>query len=199
MNLNIPKLNTTTTKTSTVTEEDTQEAVTALLTLGQEQMMWPNPENMETLPPVLLNLPENFMADQEPPGTDNETNITDAPTPIEVNVIINNPDTSEIKGQIIGTAVKIQPGDETSKTEFITKKDQPTLTSGKVTFKTYSLRKTKEERKFRCRVCRKIMTSVRDYNKHYNEHPPSHCNYCSCTFISPRTLARHLYSHKEIL
>ena len=44
------------------------------------------------------------------------------------------------------------------------------------------------------------MTSVREYNNHYlDKHPPSHCSYCTQSFISPRTLARHMYNHKEII
>ena len=44
------------------------------------------------------------------------------------------------------------------------------------------------------------MASVKEHNKHYlDHHPPSPCPYCTRTFISPCTLARHMYVHKEIM
>ena len=44
------------------------------------------------------------------------------------------------------------------------------------------------------------LDTVKDYNQHYlDNHPPTPCPYCPCLFSSPRTMAKHKYSHDEIM
>ena len=190
---NLPK-----TVTRPANEDETREVITALLSLGQDQ---------------IDNVTE---ASAEPTETETENapDTTDhISPPIEANVIIKNlpdskpdkpdifatnqPDPAPIVNQkIIGTAVKI----DIESTETKPNKKQTPSTKGTVTFKSYRLKKVKKDLKLRCRVCLVLIPSVKDYNKHYlDKHPPSPCPYCARTFISPSTLARHLYAHREIM
>ena len=140
------------------------------------------------------------MSEKEP--TMNKDTPDRPDIPVEVNVIIENREVPDFKGQVIGTAVKTLTEEEYLETEIKKEKvdKKKKKTGDRVTFKSYSLKETKEEWWFRCRVCKKIMNSIWDYNKHYlDEHPPSHWSYCTCSFISPRTLVRDMYSHKEIM
>ena len=44
------------------------------------------------------------------------------------------------------------------------------------------------------------LETVKDYNQHYlDNHPPTPCPYCPRLFSSPRTMAKHKYSHDEIM
>ena len=49
-------------------------------------------------------------------------------------------------------------------------------------------------------MCDAELDNVRDYNQHYlDNHPPTPCPYCPQLFSSPRTMAKHKYSHDEIM
>ena len=181
---------TTGTLTKPATEEETSEVIAALLTLGQDQ---------------LDNMPENTTSvdptSNEPPKETNVDLSTTQP-PIEVNVIVKNqPDPApDTEMKVIGTAIKTPHEEIKTETETKPTTRESSTKKGTVTFKSYRLKKTKKDLKLRCRVCRVLIPSVKEYNRHYlDEHPPSPCPYCTRTFISPRTLARHLYAHREIM
>ena len=78
-----------------------------------------------------------------------------------------------------------------------------TKTGKKKTFvtKEYGLkRRTKTKRKFKCGVCAAELESVHDYNQHYlDNHPLTPCPHYPRLFSSPRTMAKHKYSHVEIM
>ena len=179
------------TLTEPATEAETREVITALLTLGQERL-----DNItEDNTPV--NTPVETISNKIP--IDNSADPPDIQPPIEVNVIVKNPPETapEKELNVIGTAIKTDLEEERKTTP--TSKDSP-IKKGTVKFKSYRLKKTKKDLKLRCRVCLVLIPSVREYNKHYiDKHPPCPCPYCARTFISPRTLARHLYAHKEIM
>ena len=61
-------------------------------------------------------------------------------------------------------------------------------------------RRNKQKQKFKCGVSAKELDTVREYNQHYlDNHPPTPCPYCPCLFSSPRTMAKHRYSHAETM
>ena len=59
------------------------------------------------------------------------------------------------------------------------------------------------KRKFQCGVCAAELETVHDYNdynQHYlDNHPPTPCPHCPCLFSLPHTMAKHKYSHVEIM
>ena len=61
-------------------------------------------------------------------------------------------------------------------------------------------RRSRPKRKFKCEKCAQELETVRDYNQHYlDKHPPTPCPDCQRQFISPRTMAKHRYSHAETM
>ena len=49
-------------------------------------------------------------------------------------------------------------------------------------------------------MCAAELDNVWDYNQHYlDNHPPTPCPYCPWLFSLPRTMAKHKYSHDEIM
>ena len=49
-------------------------------------------------------------------------------------------------------------------------------------------------------MCDAELDNVQDYNQHYlDNHPPTPCPYCPRLFSLPRTMAKHKYSHDEIM
>ena len=133
-------------ETTPMSEKETQEVVTALLTLGQDQMQPRQTlENLETLPPVPPDLPENFMSGEKP-STANIDTSSRPNIPIEANMITDNQEVPDTKGKIIGTAIKTLADKETpepkTKKEKVNKKKK---TEGRVTIKSYSLKRTKTE------------------------------------------------------
>ena len=67
--------------------------------------------------------------------------------------------------------------------------------------KEYGLKqRIKPSRKFKCGVCATELDTVCHYNQHYlDNHPPTPCPHCPCLFSSPYTMAKHKYSHVEIM
>ena len=113
-------------------------------------------------------------------------------------------------GTLLGVAVKTDQNENLTVTD-----DQPNdaydngdsqtddKNGKKKTFvtKEYGLkRRVKTKRKFKCGACDAELDSVRDYNQHYlDNHLPTPCPYCPWLFSSPRTMAKHKYSHDEIM
>ena len=61
-------------------------------------------------------------------------------------------------------------------------------------------RRNRPKRKFKCEKCAQELETVRDYNQHYlDKHPPTPCPDCLRQFTSPRTMAKHRYSHAEMM
>ena len=185
---------TTKTITKPATEAETREVISALLTLGQDQMDYTTDK---TIPAQqehsVANEASNEQLDQE-----------SVQPPIEANVVVKNTPATDVEEKVIGTAIKtiLEDGETTNQPPAPQPPaPQPTQSKkGTVTFKSYRLKKSKKDLKLRCRVCLVSIPSVREYNKHYlDKHPPTPCPYCNKRFISPRTLARHLYVHKEIM
>ena len=192
---------TTNSKTTTVsaTSSETQDAIEALLLLGnpQEESV-PGLEDNEVLMPIARpqQIDPELLLDV--PSDANPSNL---PEPLGA---VPKP------GTLLGVAVKTDKNENSIATE-----DQPDDANGngdsqtedkngkKKTFitKEYGLkRRVKTKRKFKCGVCDAELDSVRDYNQHYSDnHPPTPCPYCPRLFSSPRTMAKHKYSHDEIM
>ena len=192
---------TTDSETITVpaTSHETQDAIEALLLLGNppeeslpdlenNEILMPITKPQQTDPELLLNVP----SDANPP------------IPPEPLGAVPKP------GTLLGVAVKTDQNENPTVTD-----DQPNdaddngdpqtddKNGKKKTFvtKEYGLkRRVKTKRKFKCGACDAELDSVRDYNQHYlDNHPPTPCPYCPRLFSSPRTMAKHKYSHDEIM
>ena len=159
--------------TVAATEEETQTAIEALLTLGAD-MPAADAEIDENaaLVPLALQAP-----DPGPP-----------PQPINAN---------QTEPKIIGTVVKveqktIQPGN-----------DQPTEKKKKtfVTVE-YKLKwkYVNTKCKFPCKKCHQNFGSQREVNEHFRTtHPPVQCDICQRTFDTPAEMVKHKYHHYEYM
>ena len=198
----IKKANSTTdSKTITVpaTSHETQDTIDALLLLGNPpEESVPGLEDNEVLMPIA--------GPQQPnpellPDVPSEANPPNPPKP---------PGAGPKPGTLLGVAVKTDQSENPTITE-----DQPDdaddnddsqmddKNGKKKTFvtKEYGLkRRVKTKRKFKCGVCDAELDNVWDYNQHYlDNHPPTPCPYCPQLFSSPHTMAKHKYSHDEIM
>ena len=188
-------------KTTTVsaTSRETQDAIEALLLLGNPpEESVPGLEDNEVLMPIARpqQIDPELLLD-----VPSDANPSNPPEPLGA---VPKP------GTLLGVAVKTDKNENSIVTE-----DQPDdaddngnsqtddKNGKKKTFvtKEYGLkRRVKTKRKFKCGVCDAELDSVRDYNQHYlDNHPPTPCPYCPRLFSSPRTMAKHKYSHDEIM
>ena len=190
---------TTDSETTTVpaTSRETQDAIEALLLLGNPlEESLPGLEDNKILMPIAgpqqpnPELLPGVLAEANPP---------------------NPPGAGPKPGILLGVAIKTDQGNNPTTTEDQldgadddnnnTKMDDKN--GKKKTFVTieYGLkRRAKTKRKFKCGVCAAELESVRDYNQHYlDNHPPTPCPYCPRLFSSPHTMAKHKYSHNEII
>ena len=106
---------------------------------------------------------------------------------------INTPGNPPL-GIVIGTAIKSDDKNDNDTQEIkIEKKD--------LNIKQYGIkRKYKLDRKFKCKLCGEKLSSVQEFNQHcLVNHPPLPCPDCTRSFISPRTLAKHRYTHAEYM
>ena len=185
------------TTTIPVTSQESQEAIKALLMLGNPpEQAAPDPDKNEILmsiaapqeqdihpvPPALpvVNLPDNpDEAVEHEPGTA-------LGVAIKTDNVDNTPDADDQPQEIDDDATKLDDKNVKKKT-FVTKE--------------YGLKqRIKPSRKFKCGVCAAELDTVRDYNQHYlDNHPLTPCPYCPRLFSSPRTMAKHKYSHVELM
>ena len=102
-----------------------------------------------------------------------------------------------LSGTVLGVAVK------TDFAEVDCDDNKPITVPVKkeLSFKQYGIKcKYKLACKFKCNLCPMELLSVHEYNKHYLEkHPPLPCLDCTKVFMSPRTLAKHCYTHAEFM
>ena len=196
-NVNIATDSETTTVPATTCE--TQDAIDALLLLGNPpEESVPGLEDNEVLMPIGRPQQPN---PELLPDIPSEVNPPNPPKP---------PGAVPKPGTLLGVAVKTdhsenptlprdQPDDaadnDDSQTDDKNGKKKTFVT------KEYGLkRRVKTKRKFKCGVCDAELDNVRDYNQHYlDNHPLTPCPYCSQLFSSPRTMAKHKYSHDEIM
>ena len=181
LSLPIPVVNTA----ATPNTEDTEAAQTLLsLSMDAEQ---------PTTDEVHVST-ETHGANTEPTVHDVEPEPGKHPVALEVNVIVNPPKVPTVN-------VSGDNNDDEQLSTKTTKKKKQAKSTTHFSMKSYSLkRKPDVQRKFKCRICPEILTSVHRYNYHYREkHPALPCPHCTRSFTSPRYLARHMYSHAEIM
>ena len=196
------------------TSQETQDAIEALLLLGTMGMPPPqledNADDNEVLMPIRAN---RATAD---------SNVTNA-VPKRASTDLNPPK----PGTVLGVAVKtdtdgesFEPQNQERKetdadNENENKESQPKPTAEednknkngndnkKKTFVTRQFglkRRNRPRRKFKCEKCAQELKTVHDYNQHYlDNHPPTPCPYCPRLFTSRRTMAKHKYSHAEVM
>ena len=159
--------------TVAATEEETQTAIEALLTLGSD-MPAADAEIDENavLVPLVPQAP-----DPGPP-----------PQPTDAN---------QTEPKIIGTVVKveqktIQPGN-----------DQPTEKKKKMfVMVEYKLKRkyVNTKQKFLCEKCRQNFGSQKEVNEHFRTtHPPVQCDICQRTFDTLAAMVKHRYHHYEYM
>ena len=207
-----PGTSTDTTRQETITKpattQENEDAIEALLLLGTMGMPLPVSENDGADNEALMPIGVNLMTDDNI-GTDR------AVPPI---ISTDSPNA----GTVLGASVKNDIGGEPSDTQdqelkqlninAQKKESQPkppvendddNKSNKKKTFVTRQFglkRRNRPRRKFKCEKCAQELDSVHDYNQHYlDNHPPTPCPYCPRLFTSPRTMAKHRYSHAEIM
>ena len=171
------------------TAAQTKDAIEALLMLGDIPAPEKNPDDNASIIPITGIAPNRVLdtsqADEQAPEPP-QTNQTLDPLS---NTLVN-----PTPGSIIGTAVKTdgEPDNDTQEVK-IENKD--------LNIKQYGItRKYKLDWKFKCKICSEKLSSVQEFNQHCSDnHPPLPCPDCPHVFISPQTLAKHRYTHADIM
>ena len=194
--------------TKPATTQETEDAIEALLLLGNMGMPPPpllenDSADNEALMPIGVNLTtDNNIgtdADAAPPIVPTEPPKTD--TGLEVTIEkATGGDPSDVLDQELK---QTDAQREQSEPKPPVKEDDENKGNKKKTFVTRQFglkRRNRPKRKFKCEKCAQELETVRDYNQHYlDNHPPTPCPYCPRQFISPRTMAKHRYSHAETM
>ena len=69
---------------------------------------------------------------------------------------------------------------------------------GTINITQHTLKKKKTSRKYRCRECSLVLSSVQELTIHHQtNHDTLHCPKCTRPFNNPMALARHKYEHKR--
>ena len=89
-----------------------------------------------------------------------------------------------------------------SKVSEESKQDVKPKKKRKLITKTYGIKnptKNKSGRKYKCTDCVSTWNSVAELNWHFKDvHPPIQCKICKNFLNTPNTLARHMFSHREL-
>ena len=193
------------------TSHETQEAIEALLLLGN-----PPEEALPDLEDNKILMPITKPQQTDPELLPNVPSDANPPIPPEPLGAVPKP------GTLLGVAVKTDQNENPTVTDDQPDDENPTVTDDqpddaddngdpqtegkngkKKTFvtKEYGLkRRVKTKRKFKSGACDAELDSVQDYNQHYlDNHPPTPCPNCPRLFSLPRTMAKHKYSHDEIM
>ena len=190
------------------TSAETRDAIDALLLLGEllPVNQIPDDDNSMLVPIVGYNVPETGGEQPEgipPPGPPAPEKDAADEAPTEDNQAVGNDKAPAIPllGTVLGTAIKADVDVQTSTADKTDSNPITTPVKKKLSIKQYGIkRKYKQTRMFKCKLCPAKLPSVQDYNKHYlNQHPPQPCPDCTRVFISPRTLAKHRYTHAEYM
>ena len=76
--------------------------------------------------------------------------------------------------------------------------DKKTITKGKFSTRSYTLKKVKRKQKYGCKLCDKILDSSQQLTVHHREsHGILYCKECKKASNNPTSLIRHLYQHNE--
>ena len=172
-----------------VTAAETKDAIEALLMLADIPALENNPDDNASIVPITGVAPDKVreasQADEQAPESPRTNQI---PDPL-INTLGNPP-----PGIVIGTAIKTDGDTENDTQEVkIEKKD--------LNIKQYGIkRKYKLDRKFKCKQCGENFPTSKNLTQHCSDnHPPLPCPDCPRVFISPRTLAKHRYTHADII
>ena len=217
-----PQLTNTTNSTQTITttvltpamSTKTRDAIDALLMLGElsttDKTQPPDDDNAILVPILGAKVTQNNNGSAKPTETkENPTKDLKATALTAVdNQGSENPNTGKssetnketsvkpLPGTVLGTAIKTDV-----KTQNPESEPKPAPVKKELSFKQYGIkRKYKSTCKFKCKLCPAELPSVQDYNNYYLEnHPPQPCPDCTRVFISPRTLAKHRYTHADYM
>ena len=169
-------------KTTTVpaTSQETQEAIKALLLLG-------NPPKQAT-----PDLDDNAILMLILAPQDQDAHCTPPALPIVNQLDIPDDAAAHKPGTILGVAIKTDKVDNTADAddqppEIVdddTKTDDKNVKKKTFVTKEYGLkRRKKPNRKFKCGVCAAELDTVCDYNQHFlDNNPQTPCPYCLCLF-----------------
>ena len=193
--------------TKPATTQETEDAIEALLLLGTMGMPSPQSENDGADNEILMPIGVNLTTDNNI-GTDADAAPPIIPTqPPKVDTGMD----AAIEKDTGGEPSDV-PDQEPQEKDAENKQNDPKLPieeddenkgNKKKTFVTRQFglkRRNRPKRKFKCEKCAQELETVRDYNQHYlDKHPPTPCPDCLRQFTSPRTMAKHRYSHAETM
>ena len=77
--------------------------------------------------------------------------------------------------------------------------DEPSRGKGTFATRSFTLKKTKRHRKYRCKLCIEVLDSAHLLTVHHQQkHGILYCDECNKAFNNPTSLVRHKYQHKEL-
>ena len=193
--------------TKPATTQETEDAIEALLLLGTMGMPSPQSENDGADNEILMPIGVNLTTDNNI-GTDADAAPPNIPThPPKVDTGMDAAIEKDTGGE-----PSVVPDQEPQEKDAENKQNDPkppiqdddgNKGNKKKTFVTRQFglkRRNRPKRKFKCEKCAQELETVCDYNQHYlDKHPPTPCPDCLRQFTSPRTMAKHRYSHAETM
>ena len=73
------------------------------------------------------------------------------------------------------------------------------VSKGELAVQSYTLRKIKKVRKYKCRICGEICDSAHHLTVHHqSSHGILYCDQCTKAFNNPTSLERHRYQHRQL-
>ena len=192
-----------------LTPATSREAIEALLMLGElpvtDKPQVPDDDNALLVPitgaPITppTKPPAPLIEQQEDIATEHHDKSTVAKNKPPTDPINENAANTEapLSGAVLGVALKTDMG----KGGLSDNKPKPIQARKELSFKQYCIKwKYKSTHKFKCNLCSTELPSVQEYNKHnIDNHPPRPCPDCNRLLTSPRTLAKHHYTHAEFM
>ena len=195
------------------TSSETHDAIEALLMLGDvpitDKPQLPEDDNAMLVPIIGTSSGPDNIVPANPIVPNKEPSEEPDAEKIEQSTIPENLKSNEaaknntvnketpLPSTVLGLAIKIDIDEH----DTSDKKAKMVPTRKELSIKQYRIkRKYKSTHRFKCNLCPTELPSVQEYNKHYiDTHPPLPCLDCTRVFTSPRTLAKHWYTHAEYM
>ena len=139
------------------------------------------------------------LRNMDPTVTGNTTSQDNEKQTTNVDDTDHNTTAKPLLGTVLSTAIKqdMDTGDAGPEETG----DKPGSVKKELSIKEYGIKwKYKLDHKFKCKLCPAKLSSVQEYNKHHlDNHLPLPSLDCTRVFVSPRTLAKHRYTHADYM